>query len=43
MGRITERNFEMMSEKYQKEQFETESRLKDVTETLNESYEKSQV
>ena len=42
MERITERNFEMMSGKYQKEQLETEARLKEVTETLNDSYEKSQ-
>ena len=42
MERITERNFEMMSGKYQKEQLEIEARLKEVTETLNESYEKSQ-
>ena len=42
MERITERNFEMMSGKYQKEQLEIETRLKEVTETLNESYEKSQ-
>ena len=42
MERITERNFEMMSGKYQKEQLEIEVRLKEVTETLNESYEKSQ-
>ena len=41
MERITERNFEMMSGKYQKEQLEIEARLKEVTETLNESYEKS--
>ncbi len=40
MERITERNFEMMSGKYQKEQLEIEARLKEVTETLNESYEK---
>ena len=32
MERITERNFEMMSGKYQKEQLETEARLKEVTE-----------
>ena len=32
----------MMSGKYQKEQLEIEARLKEVTETLNESYEKSQ-
>ena len=32
----------MMSGKYQKEQLETEARLREVTETLNESYEKSQ-
>ena len=38
----TERNFEMMSGKYQKEQLEIEARLKEVTETLNDSYEKSQ-
>ena len=31
----------MMSGKYQKEQLEIEARLKEVTETLNESYEKS--
>lgn len=31
-----------MSGKYQKEQLEIEARLKEVTETLNESYEKSQ-
>ena len=42
MERITERNFEMMSGKYQKEQLEIETRLKEVMETLNESYEKSQ-
>ena len=42
MERITERNFEMMSGKYQKEQLEIEARLKEVMETLNESYEKSQ-
>ena len=42
MERITERNFEMMSGKYQKEQIEIEARLKEVTETLNDSYEKSQ-
>jgi hypothetical protein len=42
MERITERNFEMMSGKYQKEQIEIEARLREVTETLNESYEKSQ-
>ena len=42
MERITERNFEMMSGKYQKEQLETEARLNEVTKTLNESYEKSQ-
>jgi hypothetical protein len=42
MERITERNFEMMSGKYQKEQLEIEARLKEVTETLTESYEKSQ-
>ena len=42
MERITERNFEMMSGKYQKEQLEIEARLRQVTETLNESYEKSQ-
>ena len=42
MERITERNFEMMSGKYQKEQFEIEARLREVTETLNKSYEKSQ-
>ena len=42
MERITERNFEMMSGKYQKEQLEIEARLKEVTETINESYEKSQ-
>ena len=42
MERITERNFEMMSGKYQKEQLEIEARLGEVTETLNESYEKSQ-
>ncbi len=41
MERITERNFEMMSGKYQKEQLEIEARLKEVTETLNESYENS--
>ena len=41
MERITERNFEMMSGKYQKEQLEIEARLREVTETLNESYEKS--
>ncbi len=35
MERITERNFEMMSGKYQKEQLEIEARLKEVTETLN--------
>ena len=29
--RITERNFEMMSGKYQKEQLEIEARLKEVT------------
>ena len=32
----------MMSGKYQKEQLETEARLREVTETLNESYEKLQ-
>ena len=37
-----ERNFEMMSGKYQKEQLEIEARLKEVSETLTESYEKSQ-
>ena len=42
MERITERNFEMMSGKYQKEQLEIEARLREVTGTLNESYEKSQ-
>ena len=42
MERITERNFEMMSGKYQKEQLEIEARLSEVTETLNDSYEKSQ-
>ena len=42
MERITERNFEMMSGKYQKEQLEIEARLREVTETLNKSYEKSQ-
>ena len=42
MERITERNFEMMSGKYQKEQLEIEARLKEVTETLNDSYEKTQ-
>ncbi len=42
MERITERNFEMMSGKYQKEQLEIEARLREVTETLNDSYEKSQ-
>ncbi len=42
MERITERNFEMMSGKYQKEQLEIEARLKEVTETLGDSYEKSQ-
>jgi site-specific DNA recombinase len=42
MERITERNFDMMSEKYQNEQLEVETRLKEVSETLNESYEKSQ-
>ena len=42
MERITERNFEMMSGKYQKEQLEIEARLKEVSETLTESYEKSQ-
>ncbi len=42
MERITERNFEMMSGKYQKEQLEIEARLREVTEALNESYEKSQ-
>ena len=42
MERITELNFEMMSGKYQKEQLEIEARLKEVMETLNESYEKSQ-
>ena len=42
MERITERNFEMMSGKYQKEQLEIEARLKEVMETLNDSYEKSQ-
>ena len=42
MERITERNFEMMSGKYQKEQLEIETRLKEVTDTLNDSYEKSQ-
>ncbi len=41
MERITERNFEMMSGKYQKEQLKIEARLREVTETLNESYEKS--
>ena len=35
MERITERNFEMMSGKYQKEQLEIEARLKEVTETLS--------
>ena len=34
MERITERNFEMMSGKYQKEQLEIEARLKEVSETL---------
>ena len=42
MERITERNFEMMSEKYQREQTEVEKRLKEVEKTLNDSYEKSQ-
>ena len=42
MERITERNFEMMSGKYQKEQLEIVARLKEVTETLGDSYEKSQ-
>ena len=42
MERITERNFEMMSGKYQKEQLEIEARLKEVTETLSDSYEKTQ-
>ena len=42
MERITERNFDMMSEKYQKEQLEVETRLKEVSETLSDSYEKSQ-
>ncbi|WP_439649033.1 DUF4368 domain-containing protein, partial [Dubosiella newyorkensis] len=42
MERITERNSEMMSGKYQKEQLEIEARLREVTEALNESYEKSQ-
>ena len=32
----------MMSGKYQKEQLEIEARLKEVSETLTESYEKSQ-
>ena len=32
----------MMSGKYQKEQLEIEARLREVTETLNDSYEKSQ-
>lgn len=32
----------MMSRKYNKEQLEIEARLREVTETLNESYEKSQ-
>ena len=32
----------MMSGKYQKEQLEIEARLKEVMETLNDSYEKSQ-
>lgn len=39
---VTERNFEMMSGKYQKEQLEIEARLKEVTETLSDSYEKTQ-
>ena len=34
MERITERNFEMMSGKYQKEQLEIEARLKEVKEHL---------
>ncbi len=42
MERITERNFEMMSGKYQEEQNEIETRLKEVTQTLTTSYEKSQ-
>lgn len=42
MEHIIERNFDMMSEKYQKEQLEVEIRLKEVSETLNDSYEKSQ-
>ena len=42
MERIIERNFEMMSGKYQKEQLEIEARLKEVTETLSDSYEKTQ-
>ncbi len=42
MERITERNFEIMSGKYQKEQLEIESQLKEVKEILNESYKKSQ-
>ena len=37
MERITERNFEMMSGKYQKEQLEIEARLKEVTETLKKA------
>lgn len=42
MERIMERNFDMMSEKYQNEQLEVETRLKEVSEMLTESYEKSQ-
>lgn len=42
MERITERNFDMMSGKYQKEQLEVERRLQEVKEILKESYEKSQ-
>ncbi len=42
MERITERNFEMMSGKYQKEQLEIEARLKEVTETLTTAMRRSQ-
>ena len=43
MERITERNFEMMSGKYQKEQLEIEARLKEVTETLSDAMRRRRV
>ena len=43
MERITERNFEMMSGKYQKEQLEIEARLKEVTETLSAAMRRRRV